>query len=533
MLSQGRRPPLVAGRSLLDYAEELAAGAPGSCRRSGRCHECVVEIRRGAEMLSPATEAESFLRHGYRLACQAVVVRDADTIEFEPVRRHLRILMPPEARPADLDPAVTVEAGRVCCDGQDLGPAGEHVLGLAIDVGTTTIVLELVDLRTAETIGTAAFENPQRFGGSDVMGRVAYDAWRPGELRQALRRALNTELWRLYREVEVARSEVYEAIVVGNTTMRDMFFGLDVQPLGRQPFRSVSELAWRRGEATTTAISRPAHELGLLLHPRARVQSAPLVACHVGADAAADLVAASFEGSPATTMVMDVGTNTEVILTDGARILATSSPAGPAFEGGLVRHGMPAAVGAIERVRRVDGRFKCSTIGDVEPEGICGSGLIDLLAEMLRSGCMSPLGVFGDGAPEVSVVPAFGISLSRADVSHLAQAKAANAVAQQVLLRTLGKTALDVDRLALAGGFAIAIDIGNAVEIGFLAPVPADRVEKLGNAAVRGARELLLSRSRREALDRLVGRIEHVELEAEPDFFELFVDACRYARLAI
>jgi uncharacterized 2Fe-2S/4Fe-4S cluster protein (DUF4445 family) len=231
-------------------------------------------------------------------------------------------------------------------------------------------------------------------------------------------------------------------------------------------------------------------------------------------------------------MLVDVGTNTEVILTDGQRVLACSCPAGPAFEGGLVRHGMAGSEGAIESIRSVGGAFVVRTIGDIEPEGICGSGLVDLLAELRRTGAMSPRGVFADGSAAVTVVPDRGITLSRADASHLAQAKAANAVGMQVLLRLLGLEASDLARLDLAGGFASSLDVPNAIAIGFLPPVPPERVVRHGNASVRGAKALLLSRAARSRLQERVARIEHVELEAQPDFFELFVDGCRFEPLA-
>ena len=231
-------------------------------------------------------------------------------------------------------------------------------------------------------------------------------------------------------------------------------------------------------------------------------------------------------------MLIDIGTNTEVVVTDGTRYLAASCPAGPAFEGGLVRFGMPGADGAIESVRIHGDGFVFNTIGGGGPVGICGSGLVDILAELRRAGWMNTEGRFRDKLDEYLVAPNEGISFSRSDVSLLAQAKAANACGQRILLRRLGVSARDVDRLYLAGGFANAVNVANAIEIGLLAPVPVERVQLVGNAALRGAAALLLSASRREALDALIGRIEHVELETEADFFELFVDGCRFIPLA-
>jgi uncharacterized 2Fe-2S/4Fe-4S cluster protein (DUF4445 family) len=310
--------------------------------------------------------------------------------------------------------------------------------------------------------------------------------------------------------------------------MRDLLFGLDVGPLGRSPFRSLSETAVREGRAATSGLVRRAHELGLLIHPQGRVVGVPLVACHVGSDTAADLVATDFATQPGISLLIDIGTNTEIVIGNGHRIIAASSPAGPAFEGGGVSHGMAGADGAIESVQWANGAFAWRTIGDAPPEGICGSGLVDLLAEASKSGLLLPDTSFEGGRLAIDVVPERGITLSRADVSSLAQAKAANAVGQTILMRRLGVAPEQVDRVFLAGAFANALDVRSAIAIGLLAPVRPERVQRVGNASVRGAQALLLSAGRRRALESIVASIEHAELETEPDFFELFVEACRF-----
>jgi uncharacterized 2Fe-2S/4Fe-4S cluster protein (DUF4445 family) len=526
-----QRRPLTAGRSLFDEADELAVVVPASCRRTGRCHECVVQIISGGESLGPRTSAEAFLPEGFRLACQAVVERTDRDVEFAILRRRLRILMSSEPEPPedfDLDPVVTRDGPNVLYAGELFGPATGRLLGLAIDVGTTTVVFELVDLESGRSLGAAAFENPQRFGGSDVMTRIAYEAEHPGELRRALRRALNRELEATYRSLGLDRHSVYEAVIVGNPTMRDLFFGLDVGPLGRWPFHSLSEVAVREGGAATSGLVRRAHELGLLIHPQGRVFGVPLVACHVGADTAADLVATDFAAQSGVSLLIDIGTNTEIVIGDGRRIIAASSPAGPAFEGGGISHGMAGADGAIESVRWADGAFAWRTIGDLLPEGICGSGLVDLLAEASRTGLLLPDTSFAGRRRTIEVVRDRGIELSRADVNSLAQAKAANAVGQLILMRRLGVTPEQVDRVFLAGAFANALDVRNAMAIGLLAPVPIGRVRRVGNASVRGAKTLLLSARRRRELESVIAGIEHAELESEPDFFEPFVEGCRF-----
>jgi uncharacterized 2Fe-2S/4Fe-4S cluster protein (DUF4445 family) len=529
------RRPLVSGRLLYDEADQLSVIVPASCKRTGRCHECVVEVRSGGDQLSPRTSEETFLGPAFRLACQARVEGTERDIEFAVLRRRLRILLAPEATGdvPRLDPAVTVADGRFRGDdGSDLGVAMGSPVGVAIDVGTTTVVLELVDLETGRVLAVVGIENPQRFGGSDVMTRISYDGDVPGELRQALRRALNHELKRLCADLDVDRRRLVDAYVVGNPTMRDLFFGLDASPLGRLPYRSVTETELREGRATTTALSRRAHEIGLLMNPQARVTGGPLIASHVGADAAADLIAVEAVTRGGSFLLVDIGTNSEIVASDGTRLLAASSPAGPAFEGGGVRYGMPGADGAIEKVQIVDGRFVISTIGDVPPEGICGSGLVDLLAELRRTGWMTSRGTFQDKVSELRVEPERPITFSRADIGHLSIAKAATAVGQRVLLRQLGLVPEDLDAVYLAGGFANAIDTTSAIDIGLLVPVPEERVVRVGNASIAGARALLLARNRRVELDELVRRIIHVELESEPDFFDLFTDGCMFEPIA-
>ena len=531
---------LVRGKSVFDYADELAVRVATSCGRAGTCHECVVQIDAGGEALCPRTEAERFLNDPFRLACQAVVTDPAAEVRFAPLRRQPRVLTegvsarparsgPGAAPPATPDPAVTRRGDGVYLDGECIDRYHGRLLGLAVDVGTTTVAMELIDLESGATLQVSSFGNPQTFAGSDVMNRVSYDGGEfRGELQAAIVSGINSAILDLGRELGTKRRQIYEVAIAGNSTMRDLLFGEDVQGLGQKPYKSRIENQFRDGERSTTALASRPRPLGLIIHPQARVYGLPLIASHVGADTAADLVAMDMAAQEGVVMLVDVGTNTEVVARRGGRMIAASCPAGPAFEGGLVGFGMPAYEGAIERLRWSGGAFQYRTIGGAAPAGICGSGLIDLLAELRRHGKMTAKGVFTHDrrAQELAVVPEHGITFSRRDASNLAQAKAANYCGQTIVARELGVAPQEVDRLYLAGGFANYVDAASAIEIGFLPPVDERRIVKLGNAALRGCREVLLSLRKRRALEQLVAGIEHVELETAPDFFDIFVDGC-------
>jgi len=262
-----------------------------------------------------------------------------------------------------------------------------------------------------------------------------------------------------------------------------------------------------------------------------------LIASHVGGDAAASLLALDLSpDAEEVTMLVDMGTNTEIVLAGRGRLMVASCPAGPAFEGGLVRHGMASYQGAIEAVRESGDGFELRTIGDCVPAGLCGSGLIDVLAVLRRSGRMNEKGALarkkGQRNAEVIIAPEQGITISGQDISHLAQAKAASNAGQRILMERFGVGVDDISRLYLAGGFASHVDVENAVAIGLLAPIAPERVVKAGNTALQGASEALLNTGRRRDLDQLVRRAEHVELESEANFFDIFVDACFFKPMA-
>lgn len=530
------RLELNTGQTLFDHADSLHVRVPTSCGRTGECHECIVEVKQGWDSLSPMTEPESFLRGDYRLACQARVEDASANVEFAVLRRQPRILTRGIGRDYVPDPFTVRRDGSVVFT----GPGGPKVIdryrgsifGLAVDLGTTTVVMNLVDMESNSVVRTASFENPQRFGGSDIMNRISYDGGKfAGELQAVMLSSINFEIGEMCRAERIRRRQIYEVVVAGNSTMRDLFFGLDVQPIGLKPYRSSTETDMMENRRDTTAIYLSASDLGVRIHPDASVYGGPLVGSHVGADVAADMLAVGMDEETEPVILVDVGTNTEVVVGTKDRMLAASCPAGPAFEGGEVKYGMPGYEGAVESVSINNGRPAWKTIGDAEPQGICGSGLIDLLAELRRNDIMTELGQLEEGVSEFAFVPDNDLTLSRADISALAQAKAANFCGQSIVLRRYGLPMHNFSKLYLAGGFANYVNAKNAIAIGFIADVPQDRIVKVGNASLEGATVMLMSGPMRRKIEELVKTIEHVELETEPDFFDFFVEGCQFKPL--
>jgi uncharacterized 2Fe-2S/4Fe-4S cluster protein (DUF4445 family) len=516
------------GTSLFECAEAVGIAVPTSCFKQGKCRECLVEVEEGGEGLTALAPQEEHLAGRFRLSCRARLTEWARDIRCHTLRRGtLRIETDAIglAHTDLLDPAVTRRGRHVCMDGEPVAEANGPLHGLALDIGTTTVALRLFDLESGLLRATHSFENPQRFGGSDVMARIRYDGEHRGRL---LQRTLAGYLGHAIESLPCEPQTIFEIVVAGNSTMRDLFFGLDVQPIGQMPYRSVTEAAWREGAAPSTAVTVKASRLRLPVHPEARVVGLPLISSHVGADAAACLLATGLAESDELAVVMDIGTNTELIAGNRHRLLAASCPAGPAFEGGGVACGMPALEGAIERVRiGEDGGMSLGVLGGDAPAGLCGSGLVDLLSELRRTERMNELGRFNDGGDRF-MLDRTELFLSEADINELAQAKGANVAGLRIVLETYGCDVREIARLDLAGGFARHLDLDAARRIGFIPDLPPSRVRKVGNAALEGASIALRCASRRRWLEEVVKHVEHVRLETHPDFFDAFVEGCQF-----
>lgn len=528
----GQSIDAISGLSLFDHAEKLGVDVPTSCRKQGKCKECMVEIVAGMELLSEPAEPEKHLKGKFRLSCQTYAPAGSGEVRCHTMRRgHMRIErhalgLPVNHRKIEPDPTVTRDGERILMDGVEVDRSTGPIHGIAMDIGTTTVVLRLIDLETGELVADASFENPQRFGGSEIMARISYDTGHPGRL---LLRTLAGYLTHAIERFPVDPLTIYEVVVVGNSTMRDLFFRQSVYTIGQNPYRSITEIEMAEGKRTSTSLTETGRRSLLPIHPRARVYGAPIISGHVGADAAACMLAIDLAHEDRLVAVMDIGTNTELIVGNRHRILAASCPAGPAFEGGAIACGMPALEGAIEEVAvREDGTFRLGVIGNVAPEGICGSGLVDVLSELLRTGRMNEMGRFEDGNSRITLVPEGDVFLLESDVNELAQAKGANVAGLHTVANRYGIEFDDIELFYLAGGFGRHLDIEASKRIGLIPSLAESKIVQAGNIAIEGATIALLSKTKRRELEELVRRVEHCRLETHPQFFDFFVEGCQF-----
>ena len=530
----GRQKNVAPGVSLFDCADALGVKIPTSCNKNGKCRECLVEIAEGMNLLSPKTPEENHLKENFRLACCCKVAAASGVVRCHTLRRGEMIIerhafaLPTGTEKWHLDPAVTRDGDRILLDGEEIARSTAPIYGLAMDLGTITVVVRLLNLETGEVVADASFENPQRFGGSDVMSRIHFDTHDKGKL---LQRTLAGYLTHVIEEFPVDPRTIYELVVAGNSTMRDLFFRLDVYSIGQSPYRSLTELEMAEGKRATTSLCGSAKKLLLPIHPRARVYGLPIISGHVGADAAACMLAIDLANETRTVAVMDIGTNTELILGNKSKIFAASCPAGPAFEGGAIACGMPGLPGAIEKIKiNGDGSVNAGVIGDVPAEGICGSGLVDLLGELLRTNRINHLGRFENGEDKfvLDVNSEAPIYFTESDINELAQAKGANVAGLRVIFHDYGISFDELDVFYLAGGFGRHLNIESSKRIGLIPNIDGSKIVQVGNAAIEGATIALLSRAKRAELEQLVKTVTHCRLEAHENFFNFFVDGCQF-----
>ncbi len=503
--------------TILEHAQKLGI-AINAEDGEGNCGKCVARIERGEEALSPRTEAESKfnLSESERLACQAKVVRPADIYVYIKSAGSYSILSESVQQGIEIDPLVRCLDGEVVWSGLSgqrvLGPCQGAMYGLALDVGTTTLVCQLLNLETGQQVATVARKNPQAAYGDDVISRISHTMRHEHgreKLQAVVIEATNELIANLTRQEGVTPEIIYDAVVVGNPTMRNLFFGLEVESLGIIPFEPPSK----------EPVNVTASTLGLQINPEANVYGAALIGGHAGADCLADIIAARLHESDKTCLLIDIGTNGEVAVGNANGIMTASCAAGGAYEGATVGSGVGAVEGAISNVRIDDGHVEYETIGAKAPVGICGSGLIDLLAELLKTGIMTKKAKLSE---DFCITDS--ICFTQQDVYQLITSKAGLRVDQDLLLKYYGITPEQLDKIYLAGAFGNYIQVESAVTIGLL-PDVEEKVVKIGNAALAGAAEMLLSRRIRQDSEIWAARIEHAKPnEREPEFQYMIAD---------
>ena len=425
------------------------------------------------------------------------------------------------------------------------------IYGMAVDLGSTTIAAHLCDLRTGEVVASSGLMNPQIRFGEDLMSRVSYAMMNPGgdkEMTRAVRDGMDALFTQISADAEIDKSLIMDAVFVCNPVMHHLFLGIDPFELGQAPFAL----------ATSNSLRLFAHQLDINIHPSARVYILPCIAGHVGADAAAVALSETPDKSDDLVLVVDVGTNAEILLGNKEKVLACSSPTGPAFEGAQISSGQRAAPGAIEKVEidpiTKDPRFRvigCELWSDEEGfweaikgsgiTGICGSGIIEAIAEMRMSGLLDASGLIGsatqtgtdrcvlDGRThsyvmyDASSTGGPKITVTNPDIRAIQMAKAALYSGARLLMDKFGVDS--VDRVVLAGAFGAHISPKHAMVLGMIPDVPFERVTSAGNAAGSGARIALIDKSQRAAIEHTVRQIEKIETAIEPKFQEHFVNA--------
>jgi len=582
-----------ADESLMTCARQCGVGISGVCGGQGKCGSCKVQVRSGSISEPTSIELETFspqeLQSGWRLACQSYPRSDCllsvpsdsmiasqriqveglhSTVSVAPPTRdyHVRLSAPSLSdSQADVDRLLETlnQQHRLHCSGVDidalrnLSPRiraqewecqvsvrGDEVikigqwpgqqLGLAIDLGTTTIAGYLVDLRDGRTIATKGLMNPQISYGDDFISRINACISSPdgGEKLQLLVvQAINSLALDLCREAGGAETDdIIEAVVVGNTAMHHIFLGLPVRQLANAPYVP----------AVCQASDIKARDLGLNIAKGAFVHLLPNIGGFIGADHVAMLLATEFWREKGLVLAIDIGTNTEVSLIDKKRIASVSCASGPAFEGGHIKDGMRAASGAIEHVWMTNESIKYQTIDGAPAAGICGSGILDAVAQLFMAGIIDKSGRMQashkrvhnrnkrlefwlvSGEERVGLPP---IIISQQDIRAVQLAKAAIRTGIQKLLESSGHSEEELVKVIIAGAFGSYINVNSAVTIGMLPSLPLDRFQQIGNAAGAGARLALISLSKRTEAQSIASGVQYLELANDPGFMDTFVQA--------
>ncbi|MBI2440759.1 MAG: DUF4445 domain-containing protein [Lentisphaerae bacterium] len=597
----GRQVYALPGTILLEAAAQAGLIVQTPCGGQGQCGKCRVKIVSGQASACPPTAncrsamSAAEVEQGYRLACQARV--QGDLVVEVPVsslfESQQQILVHASGAPVELSPVISkhfvelaapsqadarsdVERLRAAIQPVDFDPVGVRMLrllpgvlrrqgfrgtavivdgdlidfetgdttdkcyGVAVDIGTTTLVGTLVHLKTGLDLGVEARINPQTSYGDDVVSRIRKcreEAKGLAQLQRVIIGAVNDIVDELVRAAGIDRTHIYEIAMAGNTTMQQILCGIDPSALGELPFVP----------AFTDVPQLNASDLGLDINPYGKVFIFPQIGGFVGGDTVAGIIASRLDCENETVIFVDIGTNGEIVLAHQGQLIATSVAAGPAFEGARISCGMRAVNGAIEKVV-MNGDLAINVIGNTRPAGLCGSGLIDAVAELLRLGLLDPTGRLRTpaeipaGAPptlrkrlikqnghvdfllahKTETVSGESLILTQRDIRELQLASGAIRAGISILLEMQALRSADLKRVLLAGAFGNFIRRNHARRIGLLPPIPCDRIRFIGNASSLGAKRALLSKAEKLSAAKIARTVRHVDLSLAPEFQAAF-----------
>jgi len=431
--------------------------------------------------------------------------------------------------------------------GIEPGDTADQLYGMAFDIGTTSVVGYLLDLRKGKQVALSSMLNPQAAFGADVISRISFASAEASHLRLLQDRiigALNSMVREAAGSARISQSSIYALSIVGNTTMHHLLLGLDPSGLGHLPYNPV----------LSDPLEIRASDLGINIHPHGSIFFLPNISGYVGSDMVGGILSSGLPYREGIALGIDIGTNGEIALGSRHRILVSSAAAGPAFEGSQISCGMRAEPGAISQVYAEDGDIRWKVVGEIPPRGLCGSGLVDLVALLLRLGLIEEGGRFE--APDLlrSSIPSNiksrmrhshdgwefvlaegregsrAVVLAQRDVRELQLAKGAIRAGINILMNELGVEVSQIEEIWLAGAFGNYIDPANAQIIGLIPPYPLERIRPVGNAAGEGAKTALLSQGAREEASRIARSVRYVELASRADFQERFVEALAFPK---
>jgi uncharacterized 2Fe-2S/4Fe-4S cluster protein (DUF4445 family) len=572
-----------AGTTVFDCASWNGVAIDSTCGGHGTCKKCKVRVTSGDQPVStvdPRAFSPEDLRAGWRLACRAQAAEDL-VVEVPPLQTRPRAALVGVGRHVILRPAVQkryleldeptledqvsdLERVLAAMDDVELrvpleivralghtlresdwkvtavfvddllvdvepGDTSARRYALAFDLGTTTVVANLIDLETGQPLAVQSMLNLQQPFGADVISRISatmMDAGALGRLQEHAHDTLRELTAEVTAEAGVSPAEIYEIVVAGNVTMIQLALGIDPEPLSMAPFTIAAR---KLPEAK-------ASDFGLQVHERAPAVLFPALGAYVGPDIVAGVLATGLTLDKRVRLFIDVGTNSEIVLGSSAKALATAAPAGPAFEAAQIRCGMRAADGAIEGVKIADGAIELTVIGDTKPVGICGSGLVDAVAELVGAGVLDHSGRFvlgsHDGLAKIGEENVFnlaeGVFLSQRDVRELQFAKASIATGWQILCNDMGVDPAEIAQVLLGGSFGSYLTAASAVKIGLVPRLPLTRIVAAGNVAGEGAKIAALSITERAAANAVLDEVDYVELSGRTDFNDLFIDQLKF-----